>query len=191
MSFADREYTDGIDTRTVREWCKILNVSYHTVRSRHARGAGDSFHKLFKVKPVQLRRTDALLAKHAEATFQTVDLLEIIFGRELKEKILTHAKHKATLQQGAVYSVNETLYELVKNGLIYLERHLTTYEKDLEEDAAQRRQRHPDGVPAQVVINDGNYMYTPSPAAFGVQPAPQITLPPPMTLEEAADIGDW
>jgi hypothetical protein len=185
MLFADQIYSDGVDARTVRDWCKLLDISYHTVKSRHSRGA-TSFETLFKVKPVQLRRLDTLNAKHAEATFRAVDLLEIMFGQVLKERIMDYAKASA-IETGQEYSITNTLYELVKLGLIHVNQNLDKHEALKAEEIAITRANFPNGIPDQVISGNTYGWKVSEPRQDVVYTTPFK----PMTPEEAADIGDW
>jgi len=135
MNLAEQLFTHGGSTLTVREWCEHFKMSYHTVRSRQARGA-KTFEELFKMNVQQIRRVDALCAKQGEDMLRHVDLLELLFDDTLRSKILALAKANAV---GGEYSVRQTLFDLVRHGLIYKEKYLEQQEQ-LEREYAQWRE---------------------------------------------------
>lgn len=185
MLFADQIYSNAGDARTVREWCALYKISYHTVKSRHARGA-TTFEQLFKIKPAQIRRVEKVCAEKGEDVLRQVDLLELLLNQSLREKLLALAKLNAAAGQD--YSVRETLHEVVRTGFIYLEKRYKELEDAREADNAQRRVKFPDGIPDQVK-SGSSYGWRVAEDRQDVVHSTHTFKP--MTPEEAADIGDW
>lgn len=144
MALYDEVYTHAGDEHTVKEWCKILKISYNTVKSRHARGA-NTFEKLFKIKPSQVRRIDKFTAEQGEDILRRVDLLELLFSDALRHKILALAKMESVANK-TPYSVRDTLNELVRCGLLYMDKRMKELEVEQAKYDEWYRTNHPDGI---------------------------------------------
>lgn len=182
MFFSDQPYEHNGITRTVREWCDLLNISYHTVKSRHTRGAL-TFDKLFKITPIQLRHVNEVCAKQGEDLLRNVNILELLFDTRTQETILAVAK--ANSPNG--YSVRETLRDLVVRGIRDLNKELKELENERDADKVQRIANFPNGIPDQVISGNTYGWKVTEPRQDVVYTTPFK----PMTPEEAADIGDW
>lgn len=134
MNLATQQFTNGGASKSVRDWCDYYRISYHTVRSRYARGAR-SFEELFRVNTIQVRRLESMLSKQGEDILRSVDLLELILDESIRGKVLALAKANSV---GGEYSVRQTLFDLVRYGFIYMEKYLEQQEQ-LEHEYAQWR----------------------------------------------------
>lgn len=202
MSFTYKKFLHNGQTRTVKEWCAIKKVNIRTVRSRYDRGAS-SFNELFKVSPTTERNAAVEVATKAEEVLANLNMIEFLFEEDVANKFMHYVAefHKTgwvrseTDPSKYAYSVRGTLNELLRRGMFQYEALMAKADIDKTAgeavQAAHLKQLYPNGMPDQIIPKAKSYNIKSSDLALGINPAPQITLPPPMTLEEAADIGDW